>query len=86
MEIMKILKNHTNRSKGYILAILVSGFLWLIFTLILLTSCNTGRPLLNQPQFGLYDSDGRYVIFYPYAHNPRKLVAIPFIDPSYGRR
>jgi hypothetical protein len=53
---------------------------------MVLFSCNTGRPLLNQPQFGLYDSDGRYVIFYPYAHNPRKLVAIPFIDPEYGRR
>lgn len=57
-----------------------------LFWLSLLLSCNTGRPLLNQPQLGLYDSDGRYVVFYPYAHNPRKLVAIPFIDPSYGRR
>jgi hypothetical protein len=83
---MKYLKTYSNRMKGLILASLVSGFLWLIFILILATSCNTGRPLLNQPQLGLYDSDGRYVIFYPYAHNPRKLVAIPFIDPSYGRR
>jgi hypothetical protein len=57
-----------------------------LFWAFILFSCNSGRPLLNQPQFGLYDSDGRYVIFYPYAHNPRKLVAIPFIDPSYGRR
>jgi len=27
--------------------------------------------------------DGRYVIGYPYAHNPKKLMFIPFIDPDY---
>ena len=61
------------------------GIIMALFWASLLFSCNTSRPLLNQPQFGLYDSDGRYVIFYPYAHNPNKLVAIPFIDPSYGK-
>jgi hypothetical protein len=86
MEIMKILKNHTNRSKGYILAILVSGFLWLIFTLILLTSCNAGRTLLNKPELILIDSDGRYVLCFPFAHNPKKKQCLTFIYPSYGGR
>jgi hypothetical protein len=62
------------------------GIIMALFWACILFSCNTNRPLLNQPQFGLYDSNGRYVIFYPYHHNPRKLVAIPFIDPCYGRR
>ena len=58
--------------------------------MVILTLCfgcsSVGRPLLNQPQFGLYDDDGRYVIAYPYAHNPRKFQYIPFIDPDYGKR
>jgi hypothetical protein len=76
------MKHYRKRQIGYWLVSILSSVFWIL----VLFSCNTGRPLLNQPQFGLYDSDGRYVIFYPYAHNPRKLVAIPFIDPEYGRR
>jgi hypothetical protein len=76
---LKRIKNHTTGAKITIIGGIVS---WMLFILIL-SGCNTGRPLLNQPKFGLYDSDGRYVIAYPYAHNPRKLMFVPFIDPGY---
>jgi hypothetical protein len=82
MEVMgrlKRIKEHTTGAK----IILGMGLISIMLFILILSACNTGRPLLNQPQFGLYDSDGRYVIAYPYAHNPKKLMFIPFIDPDY---
>jgi hypothetical protein len=74
--------NENEYQVGILIAVLSSLLLWsVIFTAF--SSCSTGRPLLNQPQIGLYDSDGRYMIAYPYAHNPKKLMFIPFIDPDY---
>ena len=75
------MKNYRKRQIGYWLVSILSSAFWLI----VLFSCNTGRPLLNQPQFGLYDSDGRYVIAYPFYHNPKKLMFIPFIDPDFNQ-
>jgi hypothetical protein len=76
---LKRIKNHIIGAR----IMLVMGMISIMLIILIVSGCNSGRPLLNQPQFGLYDSDGRYVIFYPYAHNPAKLVGIPFICPDY---
>jgi hypothetical protein len=76
------MRNENEYQVGILIAVLSSLLLWAVI-FIAFISCSTSRPLLNQPQIGLYDSDGRYVISYPYAHNPRKLMFIPFIDPDY---